>query len=183
MLQKEIKKNIINFNNLIVNKPQEIKIIKINNIDIEVKQYLPIEDKKAFVMKVLQQALESPVHYIDPIQIDIIMALETINFYTNIKFDETDNKSIFELYDIIEQQGIIDKIINIIPDFEYSFLQETVKESLDSYYKYINSVYGILENMNQDYDQLNIDMKDFQEQLNGSNENIAFLKEVMEKMG
>lgn len=183
MLQKQIKKNTIDFNSLIIDKPQEIKTIKINDIDIEVKQYLPIEEKKNFVMKVLQQALESSVHYIDPIQIDIIMTLETLNFYTNIEFNDNDAEDIFKLYDIIERQGIIDKVVGAIPEFEYSFLQESVKESLEAYYKYKNSVLGILENVNQDYSNLNLDVNEIQNKLNESSEDIGFLREVMEKMG
>ena len=183
MLQKQIKKNTIDFDSLVVDKPQEIKTIKINDIDVEVKQYLPIEEKKNFVMKILQQALDSPVHYVDPIQIDIIMTLETLNFYTNIEFNEENAKDIFELYDIVEQQGIIDKVVGVIPEFEYSFLQESVKESLEAYYKYKNSILGILENVNQDYSNLNLDVDELQNKISESSEDLSFLREVMEKMG
>lgn len=182
MLQNENKK--INFNDLITDKEIKSKIIKINDIDVEVTQYLPMKQKHELVAKILQLAINSPYSFIDPIQVDMITTLEILNAYTNIDFDKiSEEKTAFEIYDIVEKEAIIDTILRTIPNYEYNFIKETIEESLKFFYEYKNSILGILENANKDYSNINLDLEEIQNKINNSSEDFAFIKDVMTKMG
>lgn len=186
MLQKNKTKQEkkININNLLVGFKIRPKTININNIDVEVKQYLPMEQKQNVVKKVLELALDSPYSFVDPLQVDIIITLEMLAAYTNIDFEKiSEEKDIFEIYDIVEEEGISDAVFRSIPSYEYKFIKDTVEESLDAFYKYKNSFLGILENVNQDYSNLNLDIEDLQNKLSESSEDFTFLKDVVTKMG
>jgi hypothetical protein len=52
----------------------------------------------------------------------------------------------------------------------------------EAYYKYRNSVMGILDNISTDYSDLDLDITKLQEKI-GNAENIEFLKNVMTKLG
>ena len=61
-------------------------------------------------------------------------------------------------------------------------LIDGIEESIEAYYKYRNSVMGILENISADYSNLNLDATEIQNKLADPN-NMALLKDVLAKLG
>ena len=57
-----------------------------------------------------------------------------------------------------------------------------IDKSVEAFYNYYNSVYGILDNINKQYETMNLDATKIQEKLNNP-ESMALLKEVLEKLG
>ena len=55
-------------------------------------------------------------------------------------------------------------------------------ETIESYYKYFNSVFGILESINKDYQNLNLDATEIQKALSDP-ENMGLLRDILTKLG
>ena len=51
-----------------------------------------------------------------------------------------------------------DLIFENIPDVEITMIYTTIIDTIENIYKYNNSVYGILDNITNDYENLNFDI-------------------------
>ena len=65
---------------------------------------------------------------------------------------------------------------------EYNELLSYCNEAIESYYKYYNSVFGILESINKDYKDLNLDATEIQKALSDP-ENMGLLRDILTKLG
>jgi len=161
----------------------KIKVIKINDKDIEVKQYLPVNDKLQLITSVLQQVAQNEYSFANPIQLDVYTVLEIIYAYApGIVFTDEEKANPATLYDALEEQGIPNRIMEAIPKAEYEFLMAGIEDTITAYYNYRNSARGIMEDISTDYSNLNFDAEEIRKKL-GDPKNVGFLKEVMEKMG
>ena len=91
-----------------------------NENEIEVLDYLPIEDKYDLVMITLQKSLEDG--YYNPIKIDQFFHLHLIYMYTNINFTEKQKEDENKLYDSLKSNGLIDAFIEQFSEEEYNEL-------------------------------------------------------------
>ena len=57
-----------------------------------------------------------------------------------------------------------------------------IDKSIEAFYNYYNSVYGILDNINKQYETMNLDATEIQKKL-ADPENMALLRDVLEKLG
>ena len=87
-----------------------------------------------------------------------------------------------KLYDMIFSTGFYNEIINAIPSAEYNKLINDINISIEAIYKYQNSVLGIINNVANDYENLNLDASVIQEKLADDN-NMQMLKDVLTKLG
>lgn len=169
----------INFTKLGLKKKSDVKTIKFNDIEIEVLQYLPIQDKLALISKVINLAHEDK-GYPNPVKLEVIGAVEMVCAYTNLKFTEKQLEDVPELYDAMESNGFIDAIISAIPCTEYDFVVKGIDDTIKGVYDYQNSVYGILDGIATDYKDLEFDATEIQKAL-GDKEGMAFLKNIIDK--
>ena len=172
------------FSKLGATKNQEVKTVIINEQTIEVKQYLPSNDKLELISNVINTAanVKEGMNFANPVLIDICGTLEIIYAYTNISFTEKQKEDPTKLYDLLDNSGIIDAIINLIPEIEYNFIIDGIDQSVESIYTYHNSLLGILEHVSQDYSNMDLEASAIQQKL-GDPDNMAFLKEVLTKLG
>jgi hypothetical protein len=171
----------VTFSKLKLVKKNEINTIQINGVDIEVKQYLPVEDKLGIIERVLQNSADAN-NFANPIKMEVFLYLEIMYNYTNINFTEAQKKEPVKLYDLLEENHIFTEVISAIPEDEYNYLVDSTDEIIKQYYKYRNSAYGIMENITKDYKDLDFDATEIQKKI-GNKENVEFLQEVMEKLG
>ena len=171
----------ISFTKLKLTKKNEIKTLKYNGEEIEVKQYLPIQDKLALISRVISYAADQ-YNFANSVKLDLFLSLEIIYEYTNINFTEKQKENSTKLYDLLEENGLIDAVISLIPSTEYQTLYEGVAEISKNIYTYQNSVLGILENVVKDYDGLKFDSKEILGELSNS-ENLSLVKDVIDKLG
>lgn len=158
----------------------DVKTIVIGEQEIEVKQYLPVNDKLILIGKVINAAADEN-NFSNPIKLDIFTCLEIVFAYTNISFTDKQKEDLVKLYDILESNHIFDQVIEAIPKSEYKQIIEGVQDCSDAIYTYKNSLMGILEMVGQDYSQLNFDAEAIREKM-ADPENLAVLKDVMAKM-
>lgn len=171
----------IGFTKLSLKRKNEVKTITINNNRIEIKQYLPVNEKLDLIARVINGAHDQN-NFPNPIKIEVIGTLEMIMAYTNISFTEKQKEDIPKLYDLLEENGVIKDIISQIPEDEYNFIIDGINKTVDAVYTYNNSVLGILESVSQDYSNLDFDIEKIQQAISNP-ENLELLKDVLTKLG
>ena len=115
----------VSFTNLKLKMNKEIKEISFNNTKIEVLQYLPIEEKYDLVMITLQQAKENSLF--NPVKLEMYFCMNLVYSYTNISFTEKQREDEAKLYDTLLSSGLLDMIINAIPEDDYRELKEYIE--------------------------------------------------------
>ena len=83
----------IGFTKLSLKRKNEVKTITINNNQIEIKQYLPVNEKLDLIARVINGAHDQN-NFPNPIKIEVIGTLEMIMAYTNISFTEKQKEDI-----------------------------------------------------------------------------------------
>lgn len=120
-----------------------------NGNEIEVLDYLPIEDKYDLIMITLQKSLEDG--YYNPIKIDEFFHLHLIYMYTNINFTEKQKEDEHKLYDSLKSNGLIDAFIEQMNEFDYSelfnMLDETKREITDYHHTMVSLVQNLITDM------------------------------------
>ena len=162
-------------------KNQEIKTIVLNEQNIEVKQYLPMNDKLDLIGKVLTDSQDDN-NFANPIKLEIFTNLYLIKFYTNITFTEKQWEDIPKLYDLLESNKVFDLIRESIPVDEINTIEEGIKKSADAVYTYRNSVMGVLDVVSANYEDLDLDAASIHDKISSA-ENIELLKDVLTKLG
>ena len=170
------------FTKLGLKRKDEVKTVNINNNVIEVKQYLPINDKLALISRVINLSHDSSNNFANPVQVEVIGTIEIIAAYTNLSFTEKQKEDYAKLYDLLEENGITKDLISAIPEDEYAFLIDGINDSIEAVYKYQNSVLGILDSVAQDYSNLEFDASKIQQEL-ADPKNLELLKGIMSRLG
>jgi len=171
------------FNDLKKEQPLKIKVIKINDKEIEIKQYLSINEKLKLITAVLQQVAQNEYPFANPVQMDVYTTLEIVYAYApGIEFSEEEKADPAALYDEMEKYDLANMIISAIPKTEYEFLIDGIEKTVNAYYAYRNSVKGIIEDVTTDYKNLDLDASSIQKKL-ADPDNMKLLKGVLDKLG
>ena len=171
----------ISFTKLGLKKNTNVINLTWNEQIIEIKEYLPIEEKIAIIERIVNQSLDDN-NFANPVRVRINAALEIVFAYTNINFTDKQKEDRLALYDLLAGTGLLKAIYDALPSNEYTTMDTTVWEVIDEIYRYKTSVLGILQAVSQDYSNLELDADKIREKL-GNKENIEFLKNVMDKLG
>ena len=162
--------------------PQEpIKKFNWGEQEIEVKQYISIQNKLNMISEVLNLAADDNRFY-NPGKISMFFALKVLDYYTNLSMTDKQRENPIKLYDDIMASGFYGAVFKHIPEDEIGFVYNTMMDSIEQIYKYQNSAYGILDAVNNDYDNLNLDIQKLTQQITNK-ENVEFLDEVISKLG
>ena len=171
------------FSKLGLSKNTDIKNFEYNGYNIEVKQYLPMNDKATLVAQILSCVLNNDENrFANPLQIEVFTVLIIIEKYTNINFTEKQKEDPAKLYDLIINSNLWKNILDNLDTEEYNNILKYRDEAIESYYKYFNSVFGILESINKDYENLNLDATEIQKALSDP-ENMGLLRDILTKLG
>ena len=171
----------IGFTKLSLKRKNEVKTITINNNQIEIKQYLPVNEKLELISRIINNSAEDMKFY-NVGKIEIFTTLEIIFAYTNINFTDKQKEDVCKLYDLFMSSDLMDEIFAHIPESELDWISDTVKDTIESIYSYQNSVMGILDSINQDYSNLNLDATEIQKKI-ADPENLELLKSIMTRLG
>ena len=171
----------VSFTKLGLKKNEEVGILHINEQDIEVKQYLPINEKLELISSVINSAADEN-NFSNPVKENVFLTLEILYHYTNINFTDKQKEDPVKLYDLVVSSGLVNKVTDLIPEEELDEVINGVAQSVKAVYTYRNSVLGILESISQDYSNLNLDATEIQQKL-ADPDNMALLKQVLTKLG
>lgn len=154
----------------------DVVVISRGEYDIEIRKYLPMEEKATLVSTVLNHSIDDTGFY-NPLRVKTFLTLETVYAYTNLSFTEKMKENGLKLYDTLVSSGLFAEIVSCIPEDEWKDLQNTVWHTISNVYDYKNSAMGILEAVALDFNDLNLDANTLTNTLL-SPENLATLKEL-----
>ena len=161
----------------------EVKTFTYNDQEIEVKQYLPIQEKLELVGDVVNSVLATDSNkFSNLMKLNMFLSLNIVFKYTNITFTEKQKEDLPKLYDLLAGSGFLKAMEECFDVSEMSSLNRTVREALDGIHEYKNSAYGILETISQNYDNLNLDVDALTSKLANA-ENLDLVKDVVTKLG
>ena len=183
------------FSKLNLKKNTDVRILKWNDLDIEIKQYLPIEDKLNLVSKIINDSVDDNGYY-NTARVFIYKVIHITEAYTNISFTEKQKEDVFGLYDKLISSGFWKKLhvnwmypkdtedqdVNYIPFDEVDEVFWWVDDIIANIYKYKDSVVGILDTIQSDYNNLNFDSEQIRKNLSDP-DNLALLKDTLTKLG
>ena len=118
-----------------------------NEYQIKVKKYLPLEDKLDLIQIALQKAQEQSGYY-NELKLDIFFHLNIIYLYTDIDFKPEDKENEYQLYDILQTNGIINLVVqNGLVEDQYNDLIDYLDAVKESLIEYKNSAAGVLKHI------------------------------------
>ena len=171
----------IAFTKLALSRNNSTTILEWNNQKIEIKQYLPIEEKLDLISKILNLSTDNNFFY-NSCRVNIFELIEIILAYTNINLTDKQSEDILKIYDLFVSSGFAKAVMDIIPKDEIEYIHQAVLEMIKEVYRYRDSVMGIME-------QLQLDQKVSEESLNNiidtlkNSEELHNLQEITTQLG
>lgn len=169
------------FNKLKLTMQNPVKKFTWGEQEIEVKQYISIQEKLTMISEILNLAADDNRFY-NPGKIHMFFALKVLEYYTNLSITDKQKENPIKIYDDIVASGFYGAVFKHIPEDEIGFVYNTMMDTVEQIYKYQNSAYGILDAINADYNNLNLDVQKISEQIS-NRENVEFLNDVISKLG
>lgn len=126
----------------------QVETISIQGQDINVLQYLPVRDKNDLVQIALQNSRENGV--INEIKLEIYFNIYIVYFYTDLIFSNEEKADPGQLYDELQSNGILTRILGAMNQDEYNNLVDYLEKMRTSQDAYENSAAGIVKMLSQD---------------------------------
>lgn len=135
----------IAFSSLKLKTDNKVNKFTFNGKEIEVKQYLPADDKNSILELTVQEADKGSV--VNTFALDCLFHLYIVMEYTNVIFTDKQKNDKFNTYDMLESSGFIDEVIKNMNVQEYSELKTALDDIVEKYAIYRNSFKGALEQL------------------------------------
>ena len=171
----------IPFTKLALSKNTSIKEVEWKDQKIEIKQYLSIGEKLDLISRVINLSVDEHMFY-NPCKVEIFELIEIILTYTNINVTDKQSEDILKLYDLFISNSFATLIKDNIPEDELKYIDKSIWATIQEIYRYRDSVMGVMEQIVQDYKDVDLDAKKITEQLS-NNENLSLIKDVVTKLG
>lgn len=155
--------------------------IHCNDLTIEVKNYLPVNEKLVAIGNVINNSIDDNGYYNEG-KVRVYFVLEVIDAYTNLSFTEKQQEDPCKLYDLIVGNGLWTAVWDIIPEEEKEYLETCLAKTIKSIYDYKNSILGILDTVTKDYSSMQLDASNIKDALADPN-NLGLLRDVLTKLG
>lgn len=156
-------------------------LLQFKDQQIEVKTYLPVEEKLKMVTEVLNLVVAAN-NFINPLTIKVAFGMKLIKYYTNISFTEKQLEDSSKLYDAFVSSGLMDMIEDAIPKEEFYKIGDAVYDTIRSYTEYKNSFMGMLEGAAADYQNSEFNFDEVVKKVT-DNEALPLLKQIAPLLG
>lgn len=125
-------------------------VITFKDKEIKVLKYLPSIEKYNLLNTTLLQSIDDTV-IINEYKLDMFFNINLAIAYTNIVFSkEEQDMELSDLYDKFKTSGLLDMVIDAIPDDEYATLYSSLVSNKEEYVSERKSVsYGIANAIEQ----------------------------------
>lgn len=170
------------FSKLGLKLQEEVKTLEWGEQVIEIKQYLPLDKKLELIGDIVNKSWDPNANFYNPCQYEVLISFEMIKAYTNIVFTEKQKEDFSKTYDLLDSNNLITEILDTIPVDEHFFIKYGVDNTIKAIYEYDHSAYGILDNIKNNYNNLDLDASEIQKKL-ADPENMDLLKSVLAKLG
>ena len=174
--------NKVGLTKLNLKKNTNVVSVDWNGQVIEIKEYLPIQEKLDLIGRIVSLSLDDN-NFVNPARLDIFTTLEVMYAYTNINFTDKQKEDFLGLYDLLVSSGLWKAIGNKLCEVgEFDIIANTTRAVVDELYKYKNSALGILQAVAEDYSNLDLHADKLKEKI-ADKDNLRTLQNVMEKLG
>ena len=136
----------MNYKDLNLHINNDTYFIEVQGKKINIKKYLPINDKKDLVEITLQKAEQADGTY-NEILIDMYFNLHLVYLYTDIVFTDENREDEMKLYDELESSGLLERILDKIPDEEYNTLMDYLKAMRKEISSYKHSAAAMVQKL------------------------------------
>ena len=125
----------------------EIVTIMVNDeVEIEVRKYLPIEDKIDLIEVALQKAEENGIY--NEMKLAMYFDLYIIYMYTNLEFTDEEKMNEYKLYNELESNGVITAVLGALEEYEILFHYLNIMK--EAKMKYKTSAAALMQTFIQD---------------------------------
>lgn len=154
-----------------------------DNISLEIRQYLPIDEKANLIQFIVNHALDQMTGCFSPVRVEVYFSIAVCKWYAGITFTDKQMAEVSKTYDLLEENGVIDKIISVIPENEINFMNELVNDTIDDIARYNSSAAGIIQAMSANAGGLDNQITEILDKVkNGENmETLSVIKDVVGK--
>lgn len=166
------------FTKLNLKKNTDIKTFNWNEQIIEVKQYIPIQEKLDLIQRVIELAGEGDEGFYNIVKLELYYKIETLKKYTNISFTEKQLEDVCKLYDLITVNNFWDKFLENIPKEEIEYLWNNVCNIAKEVTTYNSSIAGILSAIGQDYALSSLSLQDLAKTIQDPNQ-LGMIKDII----
>lgn len=156
-------------------------MITINEQEIEVAQYMPIQDKLAMIERILNLTIDN-TGFLNPVRLEVYTVLEIISTYTNINITDKMMENAPKTYDSLMINGVIDAIIEAIPEDEYNAVFDAIEDCAEHTVNYLNSFVGMMKTVTENYDATKMNVEEIMNTLDDPNK-VGLVKDILEKIG
>lgn len=168
----------IGYNKLGLSKHRsEVSIVNWNEMDFEVRTYLPIQVMGELVQNIVNYSVDEFGYY-NPIKINMFTMVETFLACVNVSITEKQKEHYEKIYDDIVDSGIY----QIVPRDIYAQVSGYVSEVIRSVYEYKNSAYGIMDALASDYKEVGKEVKEIEETVSNP-DSLKLVKDIVNKLG
>lgn len=161
---------------------KEIKttIVRINEQEVAVQQYLPIDKKSKLIEQVAGYVFDD-TGFASPIRLNIYFTILALKAYTNISITDKMIENASKTYDAILLNNL-DTLLNYVPEVEIKELQEMVEKSIDQIVKYNTSFLGMMRTASTEYNTAKMDVDELMHTFDQPDK-IGLVKDVLDKLG
>lgn len=164
-------------------KNTEVKTFTYKEQEIEVKQYLPIEEKLELIGNAVNNTLlTDDNNFPNYIKLRMYVELEVIFKYTNIIFTDKQKEDLPKLYDLLAGNGIVDLVEDQLPQNTIIHLIIDAQDILEEIFNYNNSTYMAITKLIANYANTDEELADTQNKLK-SLDNLDLVKDIVTKLG
>jgi hypothetical protein len=132
----------VSYANLKLKTDTSVKTFKFNDTEIEILNYLPIEDKYDLIMVTLQKAKEGSIY--NSIKLDVYFHLNLVYMYTNLSFTDKQREDELKIYDNLKSNGFMDLFLEALGEKEYNELFQFMTDEIKTEMKYNLSMSGVI---------------------------------------
>lgn len=162
-------------------KKVDPRIIKIGEQEVEVIQYLPVNDKLALVERVLNLTIDD-TGFLNPVRLEVYAILEIVKTYTNISITDKMLENAPNTYDLLMINEVLDHVIAAIPEDEYDAIFDAIEDCAEHTIKYLNSFVGMMKTVTNDYDVTKMNVDEIMKTLDQPDK-IGLVKDILDKIG
>lgn len=132
---------------------ETVSVVVGNGIKLDVRTYLPIDEKAEFIQFVVNSAVDETTGTFSPLRVEVYWSLGLCRWYGGIELDITPSE-LSHAYDTLDCSGVIDAIAKAIPEREFTFMNELVRDTIDDIARYNNSFAGVMQMASKNSDEL-----------------------------
>ena len=135
----------VSFSKLNLKADKSTHTINVNGVDIEIVNYLSVEDINEIIAATLQKSYENGIY--NPLKVDVYKTLHIIYMCTNLTFTDKQLEDEGKLYDLLEANNIIPEILSSINRIDLNIIDRYLNQTIEKMEKYNNTVASILNDL------------------------------------